>query len=31
MQQDIENNVVRENFEGYGVLLVEDDEIIRAP
>ena len=29
MGHDLESNIVRENFEGYGVLLVEDDEIMR--
>ena len=29
MQQDLEDNIVRDNFEEYGVLLVEDDEIMR--
>ncbi len=29
MEHDLENNIVRQNFEGYGVLLVEDDQIMR--
>ena len=29
MQQDLDNNIVRDTFEEYGVLLVEDDEIMR--